>query len=623
MKTAAFLLPLYLIAISSYGQQPAPRLPPPAAGMGMYLMVLWPPGSPIPGDPTRSAKDHPEPVVTKQAGKVPFKNDHRRIITLPLAAANDLRKDEAVVYLQRLWMGESLAGWEERYVSAHAEFTADAQADTNVLWGPKAYAYDGSGNVKAIGGDQYTYDSAGRLIQSTVGDKTESFKYDSFGNLIEKQVSGANANTIAVDGSSNRMLGVTYDAAGNAQTADGGRTYEYDSFNMMARARSTAFGDRRMVYDANDERIGMVTVGDSLSRWTIRDFEGRIVREYEADSLTSWFWEQDSFYGEGSLLGGETQEWGYTNTYRYGGKRHYHFDHLGSVRVVTNDAGRSLGEHDFYPFGTTITRTYQEQLNIADPHVDAMRFAGQWRDFLGLVNVDNTEYIDNMHARYYDPNLGRFLSVDPVLGTPGSPQTWNRYVYARNSPLRFTDPSGRENCAGISGDTENQCNSTAVDPNVNAPGRMQSIKDRAIGGDLLAKALVDDNQGIEAGALGPADLVVFGVSLRAGQTATPLVRFASEELLREHAGAHAAEFGLQTAAEYLGAARQFILSSGERGTVSFARANGDRVIYRLATNEFAVVTRQNIIRTYFAPRQGAEYYVDNLFKAVEQFFGMR
>jgi hypothetical protein len=48
-----------------------------------------------------------------------------------------------------------------------------------------------------------------------------------------------------------------------------------------------------------------------------------------------------------------------------------------------------------------------------------------------------------MHARYYNGNLGRFLSVDPVLGDRYQPQTWNRYAYAENNPIRLTDPTGR------------------------------------------------------------------------------------------------------------------------------------------------------------------------------------
>ncbi|MFV2082125.1 MAG: RHS repeat-associated core domain-containing protein [bacterium] len=57
---------------------------------------------------------------------------------------------------------------------------------------------------------------------------------------------------------------------------------------------------------------------------------------------------------------------------------------------------------------------------------------------------------DYMHARYYNLNLGRFLSVDPVGGSVGSSQSWNRYSYVLNSPIRFTDPFGLEekDCCG-------------------------------------------------------------------------------------------------------------------------------------------------------------------------------
>jgi uncharacterized protein RhaS with RHS repeats len=48
-----------------------------------------------------------------------------------------------------------------------------------------------------------------------------------------------------------------------------------------------------------------------------------------------------------------------------------------------------------------------------------------------------------MHARYYSPNLGRFMSVDPVGGRIGSSQSWNRYSYVENKPTGFVDPDGR------------------------------------------------------------------------------------------------------------------------------------------------------------------------------------
>jgi len=45
------------------------------------------------------------------------------------------------------------------------------------------------------------------------------------------------------------------------------------------------------------------------------------------------------------------------------------------------------------------------------------------------------EATDFMHARYYSPNLGRLFSVDPLGGTVGSSQSWNRYSYVLNNPI--------------------------------------------------------------------------------------------------------------------------------------------------------------------------------------------
>ncbi len=53
---------------------------------------------------------------------------------------------------------------------------------------------------------------------------------------------------------------------------------------------------------------------------------------------------------------------------------------------------------------------------------------------------------DYMHARYYRPYLGRFLSVDPIGGDPSEPQGWNRYAYVQNNPMNFIDPFGLMSC---------------------------------------------------------------------------------------------------------------------------------------------------------------------------------
>ncbi|HUW06276.1 MAG TPA: RHS repeat-associated core domain-containing protein, partial [Williamwhitmania sp.] len=74
-------------------------------------------------------------------------------------------------------------------------------------------------------------------------------------------------------------------------------------------------------------------------------------------------------------------------------------------------------------------------------------------DKLGLINMNrpkgahgNTSKINHRVAitfgRVYDPVVGRFLSVDPLVGNPLNSQDYNGYSYCGNNPLAFTDPSG-------------------------------------------------------------------------------------------------------------------------------------------------------------------------------------
>jgi RHS repeat-associated protein len=439
----AILLTAVLGLVATTASAAKPELPP---GMAKYVMVLWTPGTP--GPASEKIKKLEPPDVEKLGGKVLKKNENRHEILLPKAAAKQLRKHSAVVYLQRIWMGESLADWDDRYEPKKAGYDVGTESDVDIDW-VRAFDYDKSGNIKQFGTDHFIYDTAGRLVRAEVGDKVETFKYDDFGNLIEKAVAGGNPVLMPVDGSSNRMTGPEYDAAGNVTTRGGRRAYEYDAVNMLTRVYATPSYSRRMLYDGDDQRLGMMVDGDSLSRWTIRGVDGMILREYRGESagMGTWVWELDQIYADGKLVAGDKQPFQYfEDGATYGGMRHYHLDHLGSVRVVTDSQGKSISEHEYYPYGVTKTRTYQEQINWGDPHLDSMRFAGHWRDFLGLLNVENTEYLDYMHARYYDPNLGRFLSADPKHRYEASdtPQLFNRYSYGLNNPLRLVDPDGRD-----------------------------------------------------------------------------------------------------------------------------------------------------------------------------------
>ncbi|HKU17854.1 MAG TPA: RHS repeat-associated core domain-containing protein, partial [Candidatus Saccharimonadales bacterium] len=68
------------------------------------------------------------------------------------------------------------------------------------------------------------------------------------------------------------------------------------------------------------------------------------------------------------------------------------------------------------------------------PKNEAPGYTGHYEDSLTELTY--------MQQRYYDADLSRFLSVDPIAGGPGNVFNFNRYAYASNNPLKFVDPTG-------------------------------------------------------------------------------------------------------------------------------------------------------------------------------------
>lgn len=78
------------------------------------------------------------------------------------------------------------------------------------------------------------------------------------------------------------------------------------------------------------------------------------------------------------------------------------------------------------------------------------------RGLLGQVEDTDTG-LTYLNARYYDPELLRFLSPDPLMD-PGDPRTLDAYRYAENNPVAFTDATGLfAACSGLSGSAEKKC----------------------------------------------------------------------------------------------------------------------------------------------------------------------
>ncbi|MFL6193889.1 MAG: RHS repeat-associated core domain-containing protein, partial [Thermoanaerobaculia bacterium] len=304
------------------------------------------------------------------------------------------------------------------------------------LWTTGTYQYDGGGNIWKAGTSWYEYDSLSRVKTGVVfpdplgtgTQQKQTFSYDNYGNLqsITTQI-GANPATTRstpTSATTNRLTGtVTYDSAGSV-TSWNGALYEYDAFSLMRRMNSGT-EDYIYSYTADDERIWSYNLTLNSSRWTVRNLDGQVLRDFTNNGGT-WSLAEDYIYRDGLLFAGYLGN---------GQRRHFALDHLGTPRLVTNTAGNQSGYHVYYPYG--------EEATPFDATVDRMQLTGHERDTNSLAGANPLgDDLDYMHARFYNPLPGRFLAVDRLRGNVLDPQSWNRYSYVSGNPVGYADPDG-------------------------------------------------------------------------------------------------------------------------------------------------------------------------------------
>lgn len=111
-------------------------------------------------------------------------------------------------------------------------------------------------------------------------------------------------------------------------------------------------------------------------------------------------------------------------------------DYLGSITHIATADGSIVAEYSYDPWGRLRDpQTLEIYVGGSEPEL----FLG--RGYTGHEHLTWFGLI-NMNARLYDPLLGRFLSPDPYVQAPNNTQNFNRYSYALNNPLRYTDESG-------------------------------------------------------------------------------------------------------------------------------------------------------------------------------------
>jgi len=255
------------------------------------------------------------------------------------------------------------------------------------------------------GAHSYTYDALYRLTQVTYpDDQTDSYTYDAAGNRLTKNSDD-----------------YTYDDADQLTDVEGVEYAYDDNGNLIGRGNDT------FTYD-HENRLVESYIGGVSSVYTYNGDGLRVSRTIGQTSV-SYIWDVNA--GLPVILQdseGNTYVYGLdliSRTDDEGNQEYYLYDGLGSTTDLQGESGSAVAGYTYDVFGAI-----RDQSGSSP---NEFTFTGEQVDGTGL------QYL---RARYYEPEIGRFLTQDPFWGSLGNPQSQNRYPYAGGNPVNRIDPSG-------------------------------------------------------------------------------------------------------------------------------------------------------------------------------------
>ena len=254
----------------------------------------------------------------------------------------------------------------------------------------------------------------------------QTFAFDRYSNR-RFETSGGNTTTLpesfdpdiynpTVSPGNNRFesgQGWSYDASGNVIDDPEGRSFTYDAENKQVKvvnSNSQIVGE--YFFDGDGKRVRKVIPLTGDVTIFVYDATGKLLAEYATVVQPK-----------------EEAKVAYLTN-----------DNLGTPRINSNAIGVVTSRSDYMPYGEQIV----DRGGRSSAHgyiADDIK-----QGFTGYLMDDETE-LDFTQARMYRNSLGRFLSVDPVKLTEErmlDPQRINLYVYTRNNPTAFVDPTGRD-----------------------------------------------------------------------------------------------------------------------------------------------------------------------------------
>ncbi len=293
------------------------------------------------------------------------------------------------------------------------------------------YEYDPNGNRVKIekitsneqSSSSYFYDRLNRVIKVRYSNGFyEAYSYDKFGNRLSKTT--PNCTTKYEYDEENRLIkaddtSFDYDHAGNLiKKISSGRTvkYSYDTDNLLISYVDNS-NQIEFEYDADGNRTAKIVNG--VRTEYINDLASPITQVLLKRVQKRFFNDEKLIryvYGSSKI------------SQSYNGKTQFYlYDSLGkNICALIDSSGEILTNYEYDSFGNSLL----ENNKIKNVYKYCSE---QFDEETGLIYLRN---------RYYDPEIGRFISKDKNFGDLYNPQTLNPYVYVENNPVNFIDPLG-------------------------------------------------------------------------------------------------------------------------------------------------------------------------------------
>jgi RHS repeat-associated protein len=340
----------------------------------------------------------------------------------------------------------------------------------------EGYAWDAAGNLNSHTKDgryfeEFAYDSLNRLSSGTllyedgiaVNKVVQSFQYDALGNICYAYKLGK-SRSYSYRGKAGCGLGGPLNSAFGSAAADTigahqvtgtgappsnppvslpATLYAYDARgNQTDQTYPDVGGDRYIHYSVDNKAYEIGTNSRTAATFGTRFWYGPDGNRYKRVDIATG--ETRLYIGNveiivqpgqstfrrtvaGVMLQTSTSPTSSaTNNYLF-------HDQLGSVVRITDFAGVAIERLDYAAFGENRDFNDPSVKNYNTPALTNRGFTGQEAALGGVIHFN---------GRLFDPFLGRFLQVDPVVQAPLNPQSWNGYAYVFNNPLRYTDPTG-------------------------------------------------------------------------------------------------------------------------------------------------------------------------------------